>query len=495
MASEPKKFDGVTSGGVGLAVAIMFFGARNSSQQPAAQSPPPAQAQTTLVQGTPGQPQPQPPASDKVKDAPVTPDIAVANKFIDFTFSSQGATLKSARLTDQFEDPSKKNKKGLDLLGEIEPGKHAFGIPHFEIKTKDSLLVFDGKAAKSLDQFVWAMTKDTGTFDANANRAITYEFPVDNYIVSKTYSVNNEQHFVSCQLKIENKSDKDSECMYWINGPQGILLDILVPEPKGAAALSQIEAELAEREIVAAGSTPPVPTKVGVSATSAKSQSEEGRYVGRQGYERIWGAVKNRFYMASIVSLNPAQLVVIVANSIEAKDHPDPRFSEPNIALVGRRNTFQLNKNAVQLDPYALYLGPADDTNVEAAESAMHPPGPYHMRLAIQYIPWRWMANWFDWVARYMMWLFNNLYKLFGSFGVAVALMTIIIKLCIHPLQRKMMVSMSKMQKLQPEMKKITEKYKNAKGTEAKLKMSQEQRHLMQQHGASPAGGCLPMLI
>ena len=60
----------------------------------------------------------------------------------------------------------------------------------------------------------------------------------------------------------------------------------------------------------------------------------------------------------------------------------------------------------------------------------------------------------------------------------------------MHPLMKKSQLSMAKMQKLQPQIKKLQEKYKNDK-----QRLGQEQMKLMREAGANPLGGCLPILI
>jgi len=94
-----------------------------------------------------------------------------------------------------------------------------------------------------------------------------------------------------------------------------------------------------------------------------------------------------------------------------------------------------------------------------------------------------------------MITVFHFFSRLFGNYGMAVILLTLLIKVCLHPLQRKMMISMNKMQKLQPELKKLQEKYKNRTGTQDKQRMFQEQQDIMRKGGASYSAGCLPMFV
>ena len=83
-----------------------------------------------------------------------------------------------------------------------------------------------------------------------------------------------------------------------------------------------------------------------------------------------------------------------------------------------------------------------------------------------------------------------------GNYGWSIIILTILINIAIFPLNHKSVVSMRKMQELQPEMKAIQARYKDLKTTDpAKQKMNTELMNLYRERGVNPAGGCLPMLL
>ena len=98
--------------------------------------------------------------------------------------------------------------------------------------------------------------------------------------------------------------------------------------------------------------------------------------------------------------------------------------------------------------------------------------------------------GWFWFFAQPMLWLINWLYMLVGNYGVAIILMTLILRLLIWPLTRKSYLSTMKMQKMQPELQRVQKLYANDK---ARLQM--EMMKIYQTHKTSPMSGCLPMLI
>jgi len=87
-------------------------------------------------------------------------------------------------------------------------------------------------------------------------------------------------------------------------------------------------------------------------------------------------------------------------------------------------------------------------------------------------------------------------YGMVGNYGLAIVLLTFGIRLLLFPLMHKSTVSMRKMQKLQPKVKALQEKYrKNKSDPQVRAKMNQEMMELYRVEGVNPMGGCLPMLV
>jgi len=82
------------------------------------------------------------------------------------------------------------------------------------------------------------------------------------------------------------------------------------------------------------------------------------------------------------------------------------------------------------------------------------------------------------------------LYGFTHNYGLAIILLTIIIRVLMYPLMQKQMTSMTETQRIQPLMQEIQRKYKSDKE-----KMNQELMKLYKEHNVNPMGGCLPLLI
>ncbi|TKB24935.1 membrane protein insertase YidC [Desulfopila sp. IMCC35006] len=98
--------------------------------------------------------------------------------------------------------------------------------------------------------------------------------------------------------------------------------------------------------------------------------------------------------------------------------------------------------------------------------------------------------GWFDVIAKPTLWLLNMFYSFCHNYGVSIILVTVLFKAVFWPISQKGMKSMKNMQKLQPKMAKIKEKYKSDP-----TKMNQEVMNLYKTYKVNPLGGCLPMVL
>ncbi len=96
----------------------------------------------------------------------------------------------------------------------------------------------------------------------------------------------------------------------------------------------------------------------------------------------------------------------------------------------------------------------------------------------------------FGWLETILKWALNLLYKIIPNYGVGIILLTIIVKILLWPLSKKSAASTAKMAALQPKQQELQAKYKDNP-----QKLNQEMAALYKEAGASPLGGCLPMLI
>ena len=98
--------------------------------------------------------------------------------------------------------------------------------------------------------------------------------------------------------------------------------------------------------------------------------------------------------------------------------------------------------------------------------------------------------GWFYFLTKPVFFALDWIAKLVGNFGVAILLLTVVIKLIFFPLANRSYEAMSKMKALQPEMEKLRERYKDDK-----MKQQQELMELYRKEKINPLAGCWPVLI
>jgi YidC/Oxa1 family membrane protein insertase len=112
------------------------------------------------------------------------------------------------------------------------------------------------------------------------------------------------------------------------------------------------------------------------------------------------------------------------------------------------------------------------------------------------------MAEFFGAIQHALGVALNAIYTVIPSYGVAIILLTVGVRAVLIPLTLKQIRSMTAMQTLAPEQKKIQQKYKQLQSKindrqelmQLRQKMNQEMMALYKEHGVNPAGGCLPLL-
>jgi YidC/Oxa1 family membrane protein insertase len=98
--------------------------------------------------------------------------------------------------------------------------------------------------------------------------------------------------------------------------------------------------------------------------------------------------------------------------------------------------------------------------------------------------------GWFGVLSRPMLWVLVKFFDFTGNFGIAIILLTLLMKALTFPLTQKSYVSMQQMKTVAPELKKLQEKYKNDRAA-----LGQKQMDLYREKGINPMAGCFPMLV
>ncbi|MGZ3797326.1 MAG: membrane protein insertase YidC, partial [Pseudobdellovibrionaceae bacterium] len=96
----------------------------------------------------------------------------------------------------------------------------------------------------------------------------------------------------------------------------------------------------------------------------------------------------------------------------------------------------------------------------------------------------------FGFIARPLLYIMKAFYSVLGNWGVAIICLTLLVRLCVLPFAVMSAKSMKAMQKIQPILQSLREKYKDDP-----MALNRETMAVMKEHKANPIGGCLPMLL
>lgn len=211
-----------------------------------------------------------------------------------------------------------------------------------------------------------------------------------------------------------------------------------------------------------------------------------------------WVGAKNRFFAAlmatnseAVANSNGGLRRAFVADPGLMPKQPDlvANLKYQPLVNAGRGEVPVFEDTALLVDPgmvqagatyrasYAFYGGPAVDSLMEQADPRFSGVISYTI-------------SYFDFISRWLVELLTFLDHFLGNYGLAIIVVTLLVRLCLHPLNRKSFVSMNKMQKLAPQMKALQSKYANDK-----VKMQQELSKLYKGNNVSMAGGCLPVFL
>ncbi len=189
-----------------------------------------------------------------------------------------------------------------------------------------------------------------------------------------------------------------------------------------------------------------------------------------------WAAVVGKYFAVIVDPGSGNSTITWDGNPVEGQDQASLlQISKP------------ARKQSIIEDKYKCYIGPLDRENLSRYENTEDNAfGISGMNL--QKAP-KTSAVLF-WLEAILRWLLEFFYKLVPNYGVAIILLTILIKVVLFPFTHKSYESTSKMQAVQPKLAALKEQYKGDT-----QKLNAKTAELYKEEGVNPMGGCLPMLF
>jgi YidC/Oxa1 family membrane protein insertase len=164
-------------------------------------------------------------------------------------------------------------------------------------------------------------------------------------------------------------------------------------------------------------------------------------------------------------------------------EHPDlgalrlTRFGSGEEALDGSVLAFSggLDPGASRTERFRVYLGPNHTEQLEKVDPTLS--------RAVD-------LGWFAFFGYPLLWLLRAFYGLTGNWGLAIILLTFLVKAVFFPMTQRSFKSMQRMQKIQPELAKIKEEF-----ADNPQEMNRRTLELMKEHQVNPLSGCLPTVV
>jgi len=424
-------------------VAMRFFAPAPPQEQPgAAQREVPAEdAPPDTPDGPPPavgpRPAEAPPAEAAAKQTYVvdvaeaieTRQVSIATDFLKLNLTSAGAAIESVQLPD-FEDPWE--KKPLELVRSAGDDPRIFAT---RVNPKENAHYFT---------YPFKIVDESST-------KVVFSRPLFKGVhLVKTFSIDEEnEYFFNVEIEFANTTGADIELSYELAGPR------------------RITTEQYKRGIDILG--------VGIDLGNGNKLKKEPMGRLAKGSKTFslrslnWCGLANTYFAFVVETPGHETIKNAIFSPVREGE------SVVNAAVHFESAVAPIPANGSVKHSFRIYCGPKDERILSKT-----PP----LGKLITY-------GFFAPLSRVVLAILRFFQSIAGNWGVAIIMLTILVRLCLFPLTRKSLIQTQKMQALQPELKKLQEKYKNNKE-----KLAQEQMQLWRKRGANPMSGCLmPLLI
>ncbi len=354
-------------------------------------------------------------------------DVQVETDLFSMVFSTQGAGIKSLVLK-KYHETADRGSKLVSLISSANPEKFALRISAPGLSLDQSALYETG--ARSL--------KLSG--DEKKKLDFVWKSP-QGVIVTKSFVFTGNKYEVRLENRIDNRSPEKRTSS----------LNCLLPhQPDVTSKQGRFEVNAAVT--LTDGSFTSKPAKDLVEKPARFTQNV------------AWSGYADKYFLSAV--LGEAGSIASVAMQ---------KSPSGNLETAVASKDFELLPGQSQEVDFRIFFGPKD-LEILKAENA-------GLEKALD-------LGWFSAIANPLLNVLKYFYKYTHNYGIAIIIITVIIKLLFFPLTHKSYKSMKDMQKLQPKMAELKEKYKDDRDG-----MNRAMMDLYKTHKVNPLGGCLPMVI
>ncbi len=276
-------------------------------------------------------------------------------------------------------------------------------------------------------------------------------------------------YHLAFSIEVRNTGEKERKVAWRLDGPTGLPLEgswyafKISPNWRGGAGMRDVVVGLARKNH----------TKQELVSTFTISEDEKPTTWMKEPIDYL--AVDAQYFSVALLPEENDRAAYDRAYPIRAGEVPADR------AKINRTNvSFRLISDVTAVEPkkswtqsYRIFSGPKKPSLLAK----------YGLGQLVYY-------GMFGWVAEPMLMVLHTFYRVIPNYGIAIIMLTVLVRSMMFPLSRRQTLNAQKMQELQPEIKRLTEKYKG--NMEARSKAQQE---LFKKHNYNPLAGCLPLFL
>jgi YidC/Oxa1 family membrane protein insertase len=355
-----------------------------------------------------------------------TRDVVVESDLYTAVFSTSGAALKKLVLK-KFKTSTAPNAVQIALINESAPERYS-------LQTIGNGLPIDRGAIYNAS----AENLQVGKGEKKSLEFVTTSKTGD--YVKKTFTFSGGSYSIGLEQQVGNLSNTKQDGVL-----QLVVMNRFVKDPK-------------ESSYDVHGPTT-------YTDNSLQTQKMDDLEKGPKSFEKnvFWSGFEDKYFLTAAIAENGSIAAVQVRQN---SGFVENIISSPKITLPPG--------GSVSVS-YRLYFGPKDLDILKSQGSRLEE--------VIDF-------GWFSAIAKPLLYTLKFFYKYVQNYGVAIIIITVILKVLFYPLTNKSYKSMKEMQKLQPKMEALKEKFKNDRDAMNKAVME-----LYKTNKVNPMGGCLPMVI
>jgi YidC/Oxa1 family membrane protein insertase len=408
--------------------------------------------QTTQELPVKSSPAPSFPKTEPVSPASAASTLSAPEEFI-FTitplfeakWSTKGAKLVSLKLKKFNEFAQKPNPSIMELV------KRIFGEGTSQVKSPElvqaiktpmpGVFVTDGAS----DENLMFSANRAGIIKVD-KEAVTLTFDTlisEGISLRKTFTVDPKTYFIEYKNTVVNSTDQ----------PKSLGLNVTL------TALYPVNGELSKMTF----NGPALLNGKHLEEFKISKIKEPGQFRPFSGSIR-WFGYEDTYFLNVIVPINSPEASLNIS-----------RLDDSFIASSYSQQ-YEIEPGKTVEQDLGMYIGPKEYNSLKMYTK-------YGLNTALSF-------GFFDIAAKPLLISMNWINKYVGSYGWSIIILTFIIKIILYPLSLKSFKSMKGLQKIQPLMKEIQEKYKDDR-----QRQNQELMKLYKDHKINPMGGCLPLVL